>query len=203
MFINKAVLLLATCLVCTVSAYQESEQSQKLERMIIKTDIEAVKKILPNVTLNIETKQNLINLANDIMLMRLKTEEIYSPSNANSQNVAIQDKETLKKIFSKKAIEEIKKLDKAISFWSCADILSYITMIISICATDSRHTGIIGLSCLSASFIGILFSSIYIIEHHSNLQNKIRSNLRQLYCDSIEIKALIAKAPVTESIVFF
>ena len=196
--INKAALFLTTCLFCTLGASQESEQSQKLDRLIIKTDLEGVKKILPQVILTIETKQRLIDLANDIMLMRCKTEEIYSPSYVNSQNISMHDKETLKKIFSKRAIEDIKQINNALTFWSCVEIVSFITFFISIAAgADSQYAGLTGRSWVIASIVGTCLSLICLTGYHTILQKKVCSTLRQLYCDSIEIKTLIAKAPVT------
>lgn len=185
---NKILLLLLFITVCIVNA------SQELEDMIVKTDLEAVKKILPTVTLNSETKQHLIDLANDIILMRLKTEEIYS-----FKDISNQDEKNLKMALSKKTIEDIKQLNNTIGFWTGTFYLSLITACIGPIFTETRFdTEIVSRTCFTCfiySFVGIFVATYGIVHNSKVLQNKIRSNLHQLYQDSIEIKHLITCMP--------
>jgi hypothetical protein len=188
MYINKAIFFIPFLTVAI-------QASQELENIIIKTDLEAVKKILPTITLDLETKQHLVDLANDIMLMRIKTEEIYSFKDINDQ-----DKESLKKDLSKKTIQEIKQLNDTISSFVNIFFLSTITGIISPIFAEPRfHSEIVSAigstSCL-LSIIVICIATFGIADTTKILQSKIRSNLHQLYQDSIEIKHLIACAPI-------
>lgn len=180
---NKILLLLLFITVCTTNA------SQELENVIVKTDIEAIKKILPNVTLNSETKQSLVDLANDIMLMRLKTEEIYS-----FKNISNQDEESLEKALSKKTIKDIKQLNNIISFWANAFFLSGITAIISLLITKNAEE--IGFTSFFLSLIVMCIAPRGKAHTTKILKSKIRSNLHQLYQDSIEIKHLVANVPI-------
>jgi hypothetical protein len=190
MLTHKAALVLSLLLVCTANA------SQELQEAVVKTDIEAVKKILPTVTLNAETKQHLIDLANDVMLMRLKTEEIYS-----FKEMTCLDKKIMKKTLSEKTIAKVKRLNTTAVLWCCGFVLSFVAFCISMpCADhffDRATASKVGYSCLIASAAGAYVSLIYVICNSQALQRKIRSNLQQFYCDSIEIKSLIANTAIT------
>jgi hypothetical protein len=190
MLTHRATLALSLLLVCAINA------SQELQEAIVKTDIEAVKNILPTVSLNTEQKQHLIDLANDIMLMRLKTEEIYT-----FRDISNLDEKSLKQALSDKVIQEIKEINTTAGLWGCAVLLSFATACISMPYADpyfnSTIVSKIGSACLIASGVGMLISSMCLAYNDGILQGKVRSNLRQLYCDSIEIKSLIANTAVT------
>jgi hypothetical protein len=193
MFTNKFALLVTFFSIFTIQA------SLELEELIVKTDIDAVKKILPTVTFNLEAKQHLVDLANDTMLMRLKMLEIYSFR--EMRDTSAQSVEHLKKFLSKKTINDIKDLETRIGRWAGASLLSAITTCISALYVEPHFSGElvskIALSSLIASAVVYFISLCNIVNDNNTLQSAVRTNLQQLYYDSIQIKALIAKKTAT------
>lgn len=179
MNIHKPIFCLAICLVSCLQA------SQELNDMIIKTDIDAIKKILPTINMTATTKQQLVVLANDIMLMRVKMVEIYALKNIKrNKDILYHEVDTLRNILTQQTIEEVKRYNIKIGICSFIKLAGLIGVFV--------NSGIKEASFI-ASLIGMYAATIYL----TKIQAIIDNNLQQLYQDSIAIKQLISKIEVT------
>lgn len=193
MKMNKIVLLISLCSIVSIKA------QQGLEQMIVKTNIEAVKEILPTITLTLEAKSNLVSLASDIILMRLKVMEIYS------YKPIINDDDlegTLKEFLSiqvQEKIKETKTITKPFLLAGAAFLLccSSLGALISYLEDDPAKVvagvvvGVYG--GLTISFFGWLETAIIKTQRITRM---VHEDLQKNYTDAILIKQLIANAPL-------
>lgn len=179
--------------------------SQELEQMIIETDVEGVKKLLPTVKLDSEAKINLIDLANDIILKRLKTVEEYSFEDITGDY----DFNVLKESLSQQTIAWV---DEDIVVWKKWRMMRNVALIgagISFCVymrnipsaiapeTDKSFGLFVeSLGACWLTLIGTLYSAHKMAVADSVMLRRIRSNLLRNYYNSILIKRLIINAPV-------
>lgn len=195
MKINIILFLMSVFLVFIIRA------SQELEQMITKTDIEGVKKLLSTIELDSETKTRLINLANDIVLMRLKNIERYSFDDVTGSY----DFNVLKESLSQQTIDGLNKestqwrkwkLIRNISLVGAGIGLYYFVIGLGFFPKIESDGGMFLLifGSLIAS-IETLYSAHKMAVVDSALLRRIRSNLQKIYRDSIIIKQLIINAP--------
>ena len=188
----------------TVLSFFTIRASQELEQMITKTDIEGVKKVLPAVKFDFETKTRLIDLANDIILMRLKNVEIYS-----FKDITADDFNILKESLSRQTIEGADKDGVIWRRWNTIRKIALVCAVAGVCTAfgslaaipkyeaEGRKFFVLffgGLGLFKMAIIGACYSLNKMGDAIFAILSKIRSNLQQNYYDSIVIKRLIINA---------
>ena len=195
MKINAILLLMSVFLVFIIKT------SQDLEQMITKTDIENAKKLLSTIELDSETKTRLIDLANDVVLLRLKNVKRYSFEDITGSY----DFNVLKESLSQQTIEGLNKesarwrkwkLIRNISLVGAGIGLYYFVIGLEFFPKIDSDGGMFLLifGSLIAS-IETLYSAHKMAVVDSALLRRIRSNLQKIYRDSIEIKRLLINNP--------
>lgn len=198
----------ALFLLCTFSCIVYPQASDELKNYIMKSDIEGIKRTLTANPLTEKEKTGLIDLANDIILMRLRTVEIYS-----CKNVGQSDLNVLEEFLSKETIEAVNnEYIKACNWERRRDILLGWFFISFLMAGGIGHAleevrdglaCIIGAVCIGCFLGGGVFAfkkgghAVDMMEEAITAQaTKIRNNLQKNYTDAILIKQLIIDANV-------
>lgn len=193
-FMKKIALLL----LCTFSCIVYPQALDKLKNCIMKSDIDGVRLILDTTILTEKSKTGLIDLANDIILMRLKTMEIYSFKQRIEQN----DLNALNESFSAQTIEEIGFTETQFYIWASSFLVLLVSSIgvgFNLVLFIEEHIKqnslprLLGIS--GALFIGSLCSLAKTKEAKESIVSIIRNNLQKNYTNAILIKQLIINAP--------
>ena len=76
-------LFLCVCALCITSLMYCGDSIQDLKKMIVASDLEAVEKLMPTLEVDQQTKESLVVLAHDAMIMRLKTMQTWELNGFN------------------------------------------------------------------------------------------------------------------------
>lgn len=198
----------ALLLLCTFSCIVYPHALDELKNYIMKSDIEGVKRTLTANPLTEKAKIGLIDLANDIILIRLRTVEIYS-----YKNVGQSDLNVLGESLSKETIKAVNnEYIKACNWEKRRDILLCCFCISFLMAGGIGHAleevhdalaCIIGVGCLGGFLGGGIFAFKKGVQAADMMKKaitaqatKIRNNLQKNYTDAILIKQLLINASV-------
>ena len=190
---------------CSICCMVQANHLSDLEDAIIKSDIEGVKTILAIISLTERNKVGLIDLANDIILLRLKAAEIFSYKWYSQREIDL-----IKGSLSASTINEIEQLEKKadrvdtygkiFSIEFCLSILGVFGVPI-ILLEEPRWFDI-----LAAIGLTILPLVLFIVAHdmfeqryetRTSIMKKIRDNLQKYHTDAILIKQLIIDTEVS------
>ena len=177
----------------------------ELKNCIIKTNVNGVKSVLATISLTEKDKIGLIDLANDIILLRLKAAEIFSYKWYSQREIDL-----IKGSLSASTINEIEQLEKKadrvdtygkiFSIEFCLSILGVFGVPI-ILLEEPRWFDI-----LAAIGLTILPLVLFIVAHdmfeqryetRTSIMKKIRDNLQKYHTDAILIKQLIIDTEVS------
>lgn len=180
------------------------KSSAELEQAIVKTDMEAVKTLLANTQLDAKTRNRLLDLADNIILMRLKTYEIYS-----CKMVTQADTDYLAESLSKETIKEINDkhklacwLEKKQNLWLLCCIGFFLLSGTSLDTWSINHDRT-HLYLLLGGLAGAVLSFKKTINANTGFKNasnaeqsSLRSNLQKNYSNAILVKQLLLQALV-------
>lgn len=178
----------------------------ELEQMIIKSDIESVKKLLPTIEpLDLKLKSRLIELANDIILKRLKAIEFIGFNYYFTSAEEIYSKEEIEKI--KCFYARINKLfSRSFKSMGVGLILGIIVSILEGINSDQNSKfsssikdllGLGSVTCFGAGCVEFIYALIVLTKDFYLTGNNINLRITKLYNDAILIKQLLYDIEIT------
>lgn len=156
----------------------------QLEQMIIRSDLSSIKNIISEISVDQETKSQLIELASDIIIKRLKDKELI-----NFEKISNPDE---LKIFNRK-LNFIRKIIKA----NLAGTFAGLGMLFSPLITNNKTPIAIGLILILLCPIGLCGSLIWQDLKIDKLIAEARLRITTLYDNAIEIKHILHKLRTT------
>jgi hypothetical protein len=193
-----------------------TKPSEDLEQAIVKTDLVGVKTLLAQIKLDSVTKNRLLDLADNIILMRMKYVEIYS-----CKQITQADFDSICEALSKGTIQEIKNMSQAgyslerkHTFWVICSII-FLCIDGGFCEVMKgpnimQDPNVVSLGiCLLGAIAGTALSFkrlsdiVTALRDVNNAEHKcVRENLQKNYSDAILVKQLLLQASVVDTMVY-
>ncbi len=156
----------------------------QLEQMIIQSDLSSVKNIISEISVDQETKSQLIELASDIIIKRLKDKELINFGRISNPDEL--------KVFKRK-LNFIRKIIKA----NIAVILIGFLIPCSPLITDYKDSVAIGSLLILFGTLGLYVSVILRNLKIDKLIKEARLRITTLYDNAIEIKHILHRLRTT------
>jgi hypothetical protein len=175
----------------------------QLEHMIIRSDLSSVKNIISEISVDQETKSQLIELASDIIIKRLKDKELINIErlkDKNLENFKEININSLSDFFSEDELEVFNhriNLIKNMIGASATGMLIGIGMFFSPLITDNKTPITIGATLAILGYIGALGFLSLDKSYCETIIEEACQRINTLYNNAIEIKHILHRLRTT------